>query len=290
LPQTPLAKVKTRIRAASQHLQSTLWRSFAKASLDERRIIEDLRTEGVHVTMLDRLLPRAVAQAAIDQAAQLLRSSDARVKPALWSRRVASTDLDPRVMLETAPELYLLGLHPALLHLAQRYLGLPVAYHGAVLRHSLIDGEGAGPRLWHEDAEDFHVLRVVVYLSDVTEGAGPFEYIPRSRQLTYRQIGALARDELNDLRMQQVVPRAQWRRCLGSAGTVVLADSAKVFHHESLQVDTERFVIMIGYSSRHPKSMDLAMKHFPIELLRAQLIALVPPQLHPHVFGWRRAS
>jgi hypothetical protein len=277
------------MRNASNHLQSSLRRPFSRASQDDRLVLDDLRDEGVHVTTLDRLLPAPVARSVIARAGELLRSDDSRVKPGLWSRSVSSTDLDPRVMLESAPELYLVGLHPALLRLAKQYLALPVAYHGAVLRHSRIDGERAGPRIWHQDAEDFHVLRVVVYLSDVTAGAGPFEYIPRHRNLTYRKLGAAAH-ELTDERMSSVMPPEEWRRCLGPAGTVVLADTAKVFHHESLQVDTERFVIMIGYSSSRPSGLDLAMQHFPVERLQSQLTPLVPLELHPHVFGWRRAA
>ena len=190
-------------------------------------------------------------------------------------------------MLTRAPELYLLGLHDTLLKLAHRYLRLPVAYHGAVVRHSLIDGEKTGPRIWHQDAEDIHVLRVVVYLTDVTIGAGPFEYIPRHLGLSYRRIDSNL-IPLTDEHMRKVVPLEQWKRIIAPAGTVVLADTAKVFHHESLQTDTERFVIMIGYSSRRPSGMDLAMAHFPVKRVKAALERIVPACNYGHVFGWRR--
>lgn len=284
------AKVQMRIAEASHHLQSSIGHILSRPSRAERIVLHDLQHEGVHVTSLDRLLPEAIARETIARAAQLLKADHGRVKPALWSRARTSTDLDPRVMLSQSPELYLIGLQPSLLSLAHHYLALPVAYHGAVLRHSLIDGIGAGPRLWHQDAEDFHVLRVVVYLSDVTAEAGPFEYVPRHRHLTYGEFEPGAAEDLTDERMSRIVPRSHWRRCLGPAGTVVLADTARVFHHESLQVNTERFVLMIGYSSRRPKSMDLAAKHFPVETLRSQLASLISPELYPYVFDWRRAD
>jgi hypothetical protein len=279
-----------RLLAASNQARSMLAseRSLGKASPEESRVLSDLDSEGVHVTSLDRLLTSASAHEIISRASLWLRTEHARVQPAWWSRGTSSTDLSAEVLLTRAPELYLLGLNDGLLKLVHRYLRLPVAYHGAVLRHSLIDGEKAGPRLWHQDAEDVHVLRMVVYLTDVTSGAGPFEYIPRHLGLTYRRIdNGLA--PLTDERMRQVIPQAQWKRIIAPAGTVVLADTAKVFHHESMQTDTERFVIMIGYSSRQPSGMDLAMAHFPVERVKAALQRIVPASNYGHVFGWRRA-
>jgi hypothetical protein len=224
---------------------------------------------------------------ALARAAELLRTEPAREGSVVWRRGASSTDLTAAALLERVPGLYLLGLNERILALAQRYLQLPVAYHGAVLRHSLLDGESAGPRLWHQDSEDFHVLRMVVYVNDVTLGGGPFEYIPRSLGITYKHFsgngGALTHDQ-----MRQVVPLEQWKRCTGPAGTVVLADTAKVFHHESMQTERGRTVVMIGYSSRRPLGMELAMAHFPVESVQEALRRIVPPANYDHVFSWRR--
>jgi hypothetical protein len=35
---------------------------------------------------------------------------------------------------------------------------------------------------WHRDPEDYHVVKVFLYLSDVDEEAGPFEYVPGSTE------------------------------------------------------------------------------------------------------------
>jgi hypothetical protein len=251
------------------------------------QIIGDLNHEGVHVTTLDRLIPDT-APRVMAGASALLSSEPASEESTCWHRAGASTDLTAEALLAKAPELYLLGLHANLIDLVRRYLRLPVAYHGAVLRHSLIDGQNAGPRFWHQDAEDFHVLRMVVYLNDVTLGGGPFEYIPRSLGITYGRFAGI-NDNLTNEHMKRVVPVEKWKRCTGPAGTVVLADTAKVFHHESLQTERERSVIMIGYSSRRPNGMELAMRHFPVERVKTALMRVVPPENYAHVFDWRHS-
>jgi hypothetical protein len=275
----------------SHYLESMLmrWRVSGQATAQQSRIIHDLETEGAHVTTIDRLLQESAPTilGALAHASELLASEPARDRSAIWAPGVTSTDLRAEVLLARVPEIYLLGLDRRILQLAQRYLRLPVAYHGAVLRHSLVDGRNAGPRLWHQDNEDFHVLRMLVYLSDVTPGSGPFEYIPRSLDISYGFFPGIESD-LTDSRIDVVVPKERWKRCTGTAGTVVLCDTGKVFHHESLPIERDRAVVMFGYSSRRPKNIRNAMAHFPVERVKSVLMRIVPPENHGHVFGWRR--
>jgi hypothetical protein len=265
------------------------WRLPGQPSSHESQIIHDLETEGVHITTIDRLLPESAPaiRDALARASALLASEPAREHSAIWARGLTSTDLRAEVLLARVPDIYLLGLDRRILQLAERYLQLPVAYHGAVLRHSLVDGKNAGPRLWHQDNEDFHVLRMLVYVSDVTPGSGPFEYIPRSLAVAYQHFHGDESD-LTSSRMEAVVPRERWKRCTGAAGTVVLCDTGKVFHHESLEIEEDRAVVMFGYSSRRPKNIGNAMAHFAVERVRSALMQIVPPENHGHVFGWRR--
>lgn len=292
---TALARLRNKARAAllrgSHHLESLLMRRrfHGRPTSHESRIIQDLGTDGVHVTTIDELLQESAPaiRDALARASALLASEPTREHSAIWAPGLISTDLRAEVLLARVPEVYLLGLDRRLLQLAERYLRLPVAYHGAVLRHSLVDGKNAGPRLWHRDNEDFHVLRMLVYLSDVTPESGPFEYIPRSLNVSYQQFHSYWSD-LTDTRMEAVVPRERWKRCTGAAGTVVLCDTGKVFHHESLQKEKDRAVVMFGYSSRRPKNIRNAMAHFPVERVRSALMQIVPAENHSHVFGWRR--
>lgn len=285
-----VTSLRDRYRMAAHEMGAALGRrrlqSGRSALTDE--VIADLRTEGVHVTTVERLFRQSAPtyRAAIATAAELVtgRGTGARAR---WHRSTASIDLDHEELLARLPGLFMLGLDAALLAVAEQYLGLPVAYHGAVLRHSPVDGRQVGPRRWHRDAEDFHVLRTVLYLNDVDEGGGPFEYLPR--RLAARAGRALAADGMcSDEQLAAHVSRDEWKRCTGAAGTLVIADTAKVFHHESLQRSSARSVLMIGHATRHPRHPALAQAHFPAHEHAATLARLVPPQQHPLVFGWRQ--
>lgn len=287
------SKARRRLLEATHHLESFVVRRrlIGHPTISQSQILADLGTEGVHVTTIDKLLPESAPalERSFRLALELLREAPLKEPPRVWRRGSASNDLRADVVLDMVPELYLLGLDAGVLRLVQQYLRLPVAYHGAVIRHSLVDGVGAGPRLWHQDEEDFHVVRMVVYLNDVTVGGGPFEYIPRSLGVSYKQFAGFE-SELTDDRMRQIVPRERWKRVYGAAGTVVLCDTARVFHHESLQTERDRAVIMIGYSSRRPSCVVTAMAHFPAEQVEETLRRIVPAANYPHVFGWRKPA
>jgi hypothetical protein len=284
-------RMTTRLRnqciKASQKLQALLAHSRLEAQRDAitDEAIASLRSEGVYVTSVERLLGDAAPayREAMAQAVALLPPSRATAG-VTWHPRGASTDLAPADLLAQLPALFLFGLSARVLAVAEQYLRLPVAYHGAVLRHSLVDGNEVGPRLWHRDGEDCHVLRSVVYLNDVDDDGGPFEYVPRWAA----DVKALSRaGQRTDAEMAVLVPREHWKRCVGPAGTVVLADSAQLFHHESLQHRTERSVVMMGHASRRPMNRQLAESHFPVHQHLPALARITRPEHYAHVFGWR---
>ena len=288
-PRRMTARLRKQCVTASQQLQSLV----ARSRLEARRnaitdeAIASLRSEGVYVSTVERLLGSAAPayRQAMADALALLQCAPASAS-VTWRPRGASTDLAPGDLLARLPALYLFGLSTTLLAIAEQYLRLPVAYHGAVFRHSLVDGNQVGPRLWHRDGEDRHVLRSVVYLNDVDDDGGPFEYVPRAtaaaRAKALSKVG-----QRTDAEMAALVPRELWKRCVGPAGTVVLADSAQVFHHESLQRGTERAVVMMGHASRQPVNRKLAESHFPVHQHLPALARITRPEHHAHVFGWR---
>jgi len=85
-----------------------------------------------------------------------------------------------------------LGLNDPWLRLAtdRRLLGIANAYLGLWSKLEYVDLWYTAPRggdaerrasqRWHRDFNDRHLLKVFIYLVDVDEGAGPFEYVPRS--------------------------------------------------------------------------------------------------------------
>jgi hypothetical protein len=228
----------------------------------DRRILDDLRRDGGHVTTLGDLDLDGNRALLRDAAALLPTLPDA-------SEHVGSGDplagrstalhcfsIDPPELAVRAPGTLLWGLEERMLDLVEAYLGVPVAFSAAHLRKDVGNGKQVGTRFWHIDTEDRRVVRVLVYLSDVTAETGPFEYIPRPASDACTELRARALrsdgDPVFDDEMRRHVPDAAWRTCTGPAGTVVIADNAAVYHHGKVH-EAERTVLIYTYTSRRPR-------------------------------------
>ena len=166
----------------------------ARPSLDtsQQRIVDALRVEGFVVVPFGELFPEparwdAVAAAAdsfVDETEEGLRREAAgeeaalrrSVKKYLVRKNAWGTTLDA-----TDPWLQL-ALDPRVLDLANTYLGMwsKLEYLDVWYTPPTDEGERQSSQRWHRDFNDRLLLKAFLYLSDVDENAGPFEYVPRS--------------------------------------------------------------------------------------------------------------
>lgn len=273
---------------SSQKLIKALPRQKYNLGASDQAIINDLYTNGVHVTSVEQLF-RSASKDLMDvltKAAADLEVSDSGNMPDYLQKKTSSFDMISSALISKYPEIFFLGLSEKILSLVETYIGMPAAYHGVALRRSLTDGLQAGPRVWHKDAEDFRVFRMVIYLNDVTDGGGPFEYIPRFYGLSYKAFRGIE-SNITAETMLKVVPQDLPQQVYGKAGTVIICDTANTFHHEKLQVTQRRSVAMFGFASRLPKNIALSKSHFPAEELKNQLSPLLSSSQYPYVYGWR---
>jgi hypothetical protein len=75
-----------------------------------------------------------------------------------------------------------LGLNERLLDVANAYLGMwtKLEYVDVWYTAPVEDGDRRSSQRWHRDFNDRHLLKAFLYLGDVDEESGPFEYVPRS--------------------------------------------------------------------------------------------------------------
>ena len=257
---------------SSQKLIKALPRQKYSLGTSDQAIINDLYTNGVHVTSVEQLFKSASKDLmdVLTKAATDLEASDSGNMPDYLQKKTSSFDMISSALISKYPEIFFLGLSEKILSLVETYIGMPAAYHGVALRRSLTDGLQAGPRVWHKDAEDFRVFRMVIYLNDVTDGGGPFEYIPRFYGLSYKAFRGIESNITADT-MLKVVPQDLPQQVYGKAGTVIICDTANTFHHEKLQVTQRRSVAMFGFASRLPKNIGLSKSHFPAEELKKSI-------------------
>ena len=211
---------------------------------DQRSVLTDLGSAGVAVRPAH--LPADVLASA-DRLVDLLRDEDVDGPCVKATSRQLASD----------PTLFAWGLSDHLLDLAECHIGLPARYLGLeVKRERIAPAAGHGHdivRRWHLDHEDRRILKVIVYLSNVPTGGGPFGYIHQSHSDAILGSGH-GRDPggVTDAKMRTVVPDDEWNQVTGPRLTAVHVDTGRVFHRVFPPTDVERYSVTFAYSSRTP--------------------------------------
>lgn len=158
----------------------------------------------------------------------------------------------PKQMLEN-PQIFLWGVEKNILNIVENYIGLPVAYQGAHFRRDIGNQLEKGSRLWHIDQEDRKIFKIIVYLNDVDENGGPFQYIPKPLTMRLVQIMGYSSGYINDETMQKFISPSNYRSCPGKAGTVVFAATDSILHRGKPPINADRFTAFFDYTSRRHK-------------------------------------
>lgn len=241
-------------KKASFHWRSIQPRSRPSLCAQGRHIVSQLNHADLYATTLDQLAITGTSRmlALADQLlADLPQKNSVEFK---GERSVTShsVGLSARQLLDY-PDVFMWGVQSQWLDWLEHYFRQPVAYLGCILRREVPNQKQVGVRLWHKDGEDYKVIKVIIYLNDVTAEVGPFEYIPKNQTPTYhqfRQVNNIVRDR----DMAQVVPQSKWQQCVGARGTVVIANTASLFHHAALP-QQHRHSITFAYVSTVPKNL-----------------------------------
>jgi hypothetical protein len=218
----------------------------------DARIVEALKQEGIFTTSLDSLgLPDTEAfLKAAQHIAQNLKEQAARLSPEK-NYEVHAT----KEQLMHNPELFSFGLNDRLLKIVESYLGLPVAYDGVFCFLSIANGEEYGARAWHRDREDRRMIKICIYLNDVDENGGPFEFLKpefndrvcESIKYPYKSVFL---DEMEKMSSDNLA--SDRVSCVGKAGTVIIADTGHFYHRGKPPIQTNRTAVFLSYFSRSP--------------------------------------
>ncbi|AFZ02648.1 hypothetical protein [Calothrix sp. PCC 6303] len=217
-------------------------------SLEDTNLITTIKREGLAITSLEAL--------GIDSTAEMLKTADnlsSLLKNCSDYEKNEYTLHATISQMMQQPEILLWGLEEHILRIAESYFGLPVAYQGAYIRRDLVNKIENKSRLWHIDTEDRQVFKVIIYLHEMDNDSGPFQYIPKditsqlAQELNYKS------GYIQEQRMQEAIPSTNYQSCLGSPGTVIFAATSSIFHRGKIPISSERFAIFFDYTSRFPK-------------------------------------
>jgi hypothetical protein len=147
-----------------------------------------------------------------------------------------------------------IALHPDVLAVANGYLKLRSTLRALELwLTEPTPGPAIQTQLWHRDADDLLNVKLFLYFNDVTRGAGPFTYAPRTHPLGSRR--ELPEHDAEwrstDEQMAQIVPAEDWLVCEGVAGTAVFADTCG-YHKQLKPESAERLMLVAHYVSGTP--------------------------------------
>jgi hypothetical protein len=114
------------------------------------------------------------------------------------------------------------------------------------------DAERVSSQRWHRDYNDRHLLKAFLYLVDVDEGMGPFQYVPGSagdgpyaKEWPWRPLGE---NYPGDDELTARVPDSSVETFTGPAGTLVFCNTSG-FHRGGLSTSDPRVLATWTYSS-----------------------------------------
>ncbi len=236
-----------------------------------RNILNALKKDGVCVTTL--------ADLGLNSTPELLKAAYHQLSQMENPNNDHLDERLPQIYTVTGlPEFYAWGIEKRLVNIIENYIGLPIAFHGVHLRKDFKSKHQFGTLLWHSDAEDRRIIKIFIYLNDVEEKTGPFEYIPRSLtplfswkyfQLYYKlyKSGYMG---IDDEQVKSVIPKSAWKSCPGLAGTVIFVDTKNTLHHGRIRTE-DRSTLFFCYTANPPERPDLCTQYWDDTYPRAEL-------------------
>ncbi|MBE9001247.1 phytanoyl-CoA dioxygenase [Nostoc sp. LEGE 12447] len=237
----------------------------------DHNILNALKKDGVCVTTL--------ADLGLNSTSELLKAAYHQLSQMENPNNDHLDERLPQIYTVTGlPEFYAWGLEKRLLSIIENYIGLPIAFHGVHLRKDFKSKHQFGTLLWHSDAEDRRIIKIFIYLNDVEQKTGPFEYIPRSLTSLfswnyfrlYYKLWKSGYMGINDEQVKPVIPKSAWKSCPGPAGTVIIVDTKNALHHGTVRTE-DRSTLFFCYTANPPERPDLCTQYWDDTYPRAEL-------------------
>jgi len=146
-------------------------------------------------------------------------------------------------------------ISPRMLNVASGYLCLWPKLSYADLWYSVAQPEATtrvASQLWHRDFDDRHLLKAFLYLRDVDEGAGPFEYVPEShpggRFESVSPWRPMGNGRVPEDEVARAVPAEQIRTFVASRGTIIFCNTSGL-HRGGFATEKPRILATATYCS-----------------------------------------
>ncbi|BEP13698.1 hypothetical protein acdb102_20090 [Acidothermaceae bacterium B102] len=255
---------------------------------ESARMLHDLNRDGCSRSTLEALTGDATLLGRLQETARAYESERA-AEIAAQTKALAEVDdlgdgnaklflvqfLDARrPVIEPQGLLAVTALNPAIKAIADAYFAMRTRVADINIWRNLPSNHPpVSSQLWHRDQpDDYFVLKMFVYLEDVTDGAGPLSYgvgTHGKRERTWKPANTW-HDGFNirahDVDMDSGLGESRRPRFTGPAGTVILADT-QGWHKGGQATTTPRLLLQVLYAS--PAAADFRMLGAPADLDRS---------------------
>jgi hypothetical protein len=228
----------------------------------QERIVSELQADGYSLLTFSDLFPDGDVWSAVEaQGAQFAAETEAELESGGEGLRVrAGKEFVVRLHSYGAelglddPWFSLCASH-RMLDLANTYLGLWSKLEYVDMWYSVaqpVEADRVASQRWHRDFNDKHLLKAFVYLVDVDENTGPFQYVPGSAPggryadaWPWRPLGENYPPE-DDL--ERRIPPEAVRVFTGPKGTLLFCNTSG-FHRGGFATARPRVLATVTYSS-----------------------------------------
>lgn len=140
---------------------------------------------------------------------------------------------------------------PTLMGLASEYIGMVPVFHGYSLTRTDIvpkDQEYQGSQLFHRDVGEKKLLHLLISITKVGKGDGPFTYIDAvASNKVMKKLGHQAGRVSDDIVLSEI-QQNQIHEVLGDPGHVVFINPEKCFHYGARNTTGGRIQLIITYA------------------------------------------
>jgi len=212
------------------------------------KVIKDLEELGYHI------IPEFYSQEKCNKVIDEIKRAHKEHKERIWLDSVESDHrlFGANVVSELISEFYLDPFIKGITTFFER----TSKYHGFTMAADMVykelnPGSGQG---WHRDRADRRQLKVILYLTDVDENCGPFQYFEGSHTPTSILQSVLLhgfRYNQNRFKDEEIEKLDQnyLRTAVGKAGTLLIADVRGI--HRGMPMLEGRRIILMNYTWPH---------------------------------------
>ncbi len=147
------------------------------------------------------------------------------------------------------------SLSPPILNIVNSYLKLFSKFRGSDLKATIPMPEGArnyASQQWHRDPEDKRLVKVFLYLNDVDQSSGPFNYLKYSHDGgRWRELFPM-QPPSGSIKMpfdvDSKIPKEDVLTCTGPAGTIIFCDTSGL-HKGGYSTEKSRIMYTSTFTS-----------------------------------------